>query len=168
MQTLGGLAILIVVPVLTVLCLSPDVHYWLRASFTAGSHFQNPPKATENRGTSEVIKQYGIPNSISKIAEVSEEEPDLSKAAQTQSSDVSRAVLRLQHALQIYPNWSQKDIFGAVNGGEASLKSAPCPFERIDGEQSLLLATGKHGSASLTETLNRCAVAIEQMTGRER
>jgi hypothetical protein len=161
-QTLGGLAILVVIPVLTILCLSPDVHDWVRASITA--HFQPEDSSGEVKGSdaSERMKRYRLPDSISKIAKISEAEPDPAKADPIQPSDFSRAIFRLQRALQAYPHWSTKEVFRAANDREASEKTAPCPFERIDGEQSVVLGEGKHGGLSLTETLNRCAAAVEQ------
>ena len=163
-QILGGLAILIIIPVLTILCLSPDVHDWIRSSLAGQFRPDDPSREDKSSGASQLMEQYRFPDSISKIAKISEEEPDLSKAASVPSSGFSRAMLRLQRALQAYPNWRTRDVFRAVNGRETTAQTAPCPFEQIDGEQSVVLGQDGHGKASLTETLNRCAAALEQTT----
>ena len=168
MQTVGGLAILIVIPVLTIFCLSPDVHDWIRASIAGQSRPESPSQAGKNGDASQLMKQHLLPDSISKIAKVSQEELDIPKAASVPSSDFSRAMLRLQSALQSYPNWRTRDVFRAVNHGKAAPKTAPCPFEQIDGEQSVVLGGDNHGNASLTETLNRCAAAVEQAADQAR
>jgi hypothetical protein len=167
LQTLGGLAILVVLPLVTVLCLSPDVHDWVRTSIIGLLREQDssPQKAGDN--ASQQMKNYRLPDAISKIAQISEAEPDFSQSASAPSSGFSRAVFRLQRALRAYPDRNTKNVFRAVNGGENSVKTAPCPFERINGEQSVVLAKGD-GGASLTETLNRCAAAVEQINGRKR
>lgn len=167
-QTLGGLMILTLIPSLTILCLSPDFRDWVRDSITAHSQSEDSTEEIKSNNASEAVKSYRLPESISKIAEVSEVEPNLSKTEQTQSSDFSLAILRLQRALRAYPNRTTKDVFRAINSGETTAQAAPCPFERIDGEQSVVLTKDEHGSVSLTETLNRCAAAVEHTTIRER
>jgi hypothetical protein len=167
-QTLGGLTVLSVIPALTVLCLSPDVHAWVRASISAHFQSKNRVQATKDTGISRMIKQYRLPDSISKIAEISEVQTDISKEASTQPSDLSRAILRLHRALQAHPSWKTKDVFHAANEKESMAKNSPCPFERIDGEQSVVLSNGEHGNVSLVRTLNRCAEAVEQVTIRGR
>src|SRR5438270_1935040 len=140
-QTLGGIAILFGIPVLTFLSLSPDVHAWVRATIDAYWPSENAVQEKNSSGTAALLGRYRLPNSIWKIAEISEEaEPDLSKAASLQSSDFSRAISRLHLALHAYPNWKTEDVFRAVNGKHSAAKILPCPFERIDGEQSVVLS----------------------------
>ena len=163
---MSGLLILTIIPVLTILCLSPDVHDWVRTSIAAHFRSANSSQETKGNDASRLMKRYRLPDSLSKIAEVSKEESDLTKSAPIQSSDFSRAIFRLQRALQAYPNWNTKAVFHVVNSRETTAKTAPCPFERIDGEQSVLLTEGEHG-VSVIETLNRCAAAVEQAAGGE-
>ena len=163
LQITGGLTVLLVVPALTVLCLSPEVHNWIRASMGVHLRPDNTGEKTKDAGDSERMKQYRLPNSIAEIAQVSEAEPDFSKTTPAQSSDASRAILRLHRALEAYPKWNTRDVFRAVNEKEATAQNLPCPFERIDGEQSIVLGAGKHGDVSLAKTLNRCAEAVEQL-----
>jgi hypothetical protein len=168
MQTLGGIAILFGIPALTFLSLSPDVHAWVRASINAYLPSENTIQEKDSSSASELLRRYQLPSSISKIAEISEgTEPDLSKAASIQSSDFSRAMSRLHLALDAYPNWKTEDIFRAVNEKQSAAKILPCPFERIDGEQSVVLNDGL-GGVSLARTLNRCAEAVEQTAARGR
>ena len=160
-QILGGLTILLVIPVITVLCLSPDFHEWVRTTIGALLRSEDTALETKRANAAERIKQYRLPDSISKIAKISEEEPDLSKTAPPQSSDLSHAVLRLQRALEAYPDPKTRNVFHIVNTEDFTAKTAPCPFVSISGEQSVLLRQNKH-LASLAETLNRCAEAVEQ------
>ena len=167
-QTLGGLTVLLVIPVLTVLCLSPDFHAWLRASLSAHVPSANTKEETSGHNASERIRQYRLPTAISKIAEISQEEPDRVDANSASPSGFSRSMLRLRHALEAYPGSNTKDVLRAANAMESEAKTPPCPFEQIDGEQSMALDKDEQGNVSLAKTLNRCAEAVEQLERRRR
>ena len=167
-QTLGGLTVLLVIPVLTVLCLSPDFHAWLWASLSAHVPSAKAREETGSNSTSERIRQYRLPAAISKIAEISQEEPDRIDANSASPSGFSRSMLRLRHALEAYPGSNTKDVFRAANTLESEAKTPPCPFEQIDGEQSMALGKDEHGNVFLAKTLSRCAEAVERLEMRRR
>ncbi|MBV9225171.1 MAG: hypothetical protein JOY85_14150 [Acidobacteriaceae bacterium] len=107
-------------------------------------------------------KQQSLPESIFKIAEVSEVEPDDSKTESVPPSELSHAISQLHRALQARPHSQIKDVLNSANRLHAAASPRPCPFEWIGSEGSLVLSHEADGGISLVKTLNRCAEAVEQ------
>ena len=107
-------------------------------------------------------KQQSLPESIFKIAEIREVEPDDSKAESLPPSELSHAISQLHRALQAQPRSQIKDVLDRANRLHAAASPRPCPFEWIGHEGSLVLSHEADGRISLVETLNRCTEAVEQ------
>ena len=168
-QTWGGVTILLVLPAIASICFFPEIQSWVRSIITDSQPW---PSITvhEIEATTRfpVTKQQRLPQAIFKIAEVSEAEPDFSHTGPVPASELSRAVLRLHQALDARPGLKARDIFDAVNRRQFAADPAPCPFEWIGDEGSVVLSNKADGRISLVKTLHQCAAAVEQVTLRGR
>lgn len=111
-----------------------------------------------------IVKRQRLPESIFKIAEVSEAEPDDLKADSAPPSELSHAISDLHRALQARPHLQVEDVLDQANRLHAEANPRPCPFEWIGNEASIVLSHEADGRISLVKTLNRCAEAVEETT----
>ena len=75
-------------------------------------------------------------------------------------SEFSQGVGRLSAAFNKFPGVDPETIMRAVNRKAAASGSSVCAFKWNDGQPAL--QWGGHGGASLSDTLTRCAAAVER------
>ena len=164
-QTVGGVTILFILPIIGLICSFPKIQVWAHSTFMDAqpSSLSTVP-TTKTMASRPEAKQQSLPESIFKIAEVSEVEPDDSKTESVPPSELSHAISQLHRALQARPHSQIKDVLNSANRLHAAASPQPCPFEWIGSEGSLVLSHEADGGISLVKTLNRCAEAVEQTT----